>query len=55
MRKTPKPVIHVEYRHVDCPDAEQRIKQAIKIIFNASRRTPALAVSTYLPDERRAA
>jgi len=53
MRKTPKPVIHVEYRRVDCPDAEQHIHQALKLILTAARRTPAISTDT--PNERRAA
>ncbi len=32
-KNNPKPELTIEYRHVDCLDAEQRIKQAIKIIW----------------------
>jgi len=52
-KNNPKPEITVEYRHADCPDEEQRIKQAIKIIYNAARRTSVIRTDT--PNERRAA
>ncbi len=52
-KNNPKPELTIEYRHVDCLDAEQRIKQAIKIIYNAARRTPVIRTDT--PNERKAA
>lgn len=46
--------IAVEYRYVECPDAEPRIKQAFKILFSAARRptkqgVPALLLAVPSP------
>jgi len=38
MSRKSKSKIAVEYRYVECPDAEPRIKQALKILFTAACR-----------------
>jgi len=40
--------IAVEYRYVECPDAEPRIKQAFKILFSAAHRPTKQLVPTPL-------